>query len=239
MQVPMKADAMVIDSQRWRSAVIDGARELGLSVTDRQVRQMQAHAMDLLQWNRTTNLTAITDPRDMAVKHYLDALAPAPWIGKAARLLDAGTGGGFPGIPLKIIRPDLAVTLVDSVRKKVSFLKHAIRTLELADTVAVHGRLEQLGNHADFRGQFDVVVCRAFSSLADFAALTEIFLAPGGCLLALKGPRTDETLDLDGHDDGRPVRLGKRCFVVQVHRYRLPFSDSQRRLVRLTPISED
>jgi 16S rRNA (guanine527-N7)-methyltransferase len=174
MQVPMKADAMVIDSQRWRSAVIDGARELGLSVTDRQVRQMQAHAMDLLQWNRTTNLTAITDPRDMAVKHYLDALAPAPWIGKAARLLDAGAGGGFPGIPLKIIRPDLAVTLVDSVRKKVSFLKHAIRTLELADTVAVHGRLEQLGNHADFRGQYDVVVCRAFSSLADLTDMTMV-----------------------------------------------------------------
>ncbi len=230
---------MIIDSHRWRSAVIDGARELGLSVTDRQARQMQAHAIDLLQWNRTSNLTAITDPRDVAVKHYVDALAPAPWIGMAARLLDAGTGGGFPGIPLKIVRPDLAITLVDSQRKKVSFLKHAIRTLKLADTVAIHGRLEQLGDRLDFRGQYDVVVCRAFSSLADFAALTEIFLAPGGCLLALKGPRTDETLNLDGHNDSRPVRLGKRHFDMQVHRYRLPFSDSQRRLVRLTPLSED
>ena len=125
------------------------------------------------------------------------------------------------------------------MRKKVSFLKHAIRALELADTTAVHGRLEQLGDHPDFHGQYDLVVCRAFSSLADFAALTTAFLAPGGSLLALKGPRTDETLDLDGHDDGRAVRLGGRRYVLQVHRYRLPFLDSQRRLVRLTPLSDD
>jgi 16S rRNA (guanine527-N7)-methyltransferase len=235
----MWGDAMLIDSHQWRSAVIDGARELGLRVTDGQVRLMQSHAMALLQWNRITNLTAITDPLEVAVKHYVDALAAVPWIGEATRLLDAGAGGGFPGIPLKILRPDLALTLVDSVRKKVSFLKHAIRTLELADTAAVHGRLEQLGGHPDFHGQYDLVVCRAFSSLADFAALTTAFLAPGGSLLALKGPRTDDTLDLDGHDDGRSVRLGGRRFTVQIHRYQLPILDSQRRLVRLTPLSED
>lgn len=230
---------MIIDSHQWRSAVIDGARELGLGVTDSQVRLMQSHAMELLQWNRITNLTAITDPLDVAVKHYLDSLAALPWIGRAIRLLDAGSGGGFPGIPLKLVRPDIRLTLVDSVRKKVSFLKHVIRTLELADTGAVHGRLEQLGEQLDFRGQYDLVVCRAFSSLADFAALTTAFLAPGGSLLALKGPRTDDMLNLDAQDDGRSVQLGDRRFTVQIHRYQLPFSDSQRRLVRLTPIPED
>jgi 16S rRNA (guanine527-N7)-methyltransferase len=134
-----------IDSEQWRQTVIQGALASGVDVSDDQARIMGRHAVELLQWNRTTNLTAITDPLDVAVKHYVDAVAVAPWIDRGARILDAGSGGGFPGIPLCILRPDLSVTLVDSVRKKVSFLKYAIRMLGLTGIDAVHGRLEDLG----------------------------------------------------------------------------------------------
>ena len=128
--------------------------------------------------------------------------------------------------------------MVDSVRKKVSFLKHAVRTLGLSGIDAVHGRLEDLGLLPEYRGTFDRVVCRAFSSLEDFASLTLPFLSPGGCLLAMKGPQAsfaNETVDQK--DDG-VITLGDTSFSVHIQRYRLPFLDAQRSLVRLTPISE-
>ncbi len=230
---------MKIDSEQWRQTVIAGALTLGVEVNGDQARTMGRHARELLQWNRVTNLTAITDPLEVAVKHHVDALASAAWIGTDLRVLDAGSGGGFPGIPLKILRPDLSVTLVDSVRKKVSFLKHAIRTLGLSGINAVHGRLEDLGVLPQYHGKFDMVVCRAFSSLEDFAALTRAFLAPEGSLLALKGPQAGHAQKTANHTDDRIIRLSGTSYCMHIHRYRLPLLDSQRSLVRLTPISED
>jgi 16S rRNA (guanine527-N7)-methyltransferase len=153
-------------------------------------------------------------------------------------VLDAGSGGGFPGIPLNIVRPDLTVTMVDSVRKKVSFLKHAVRTLGLSRINAVHGRVEDLGLLPDYRGKFDRVVCRAFSSLDNFASLTLPFLSPGGCLLAMKGPQADHDHEAKNHRGDGKIILGGRTFSLHIHRYRLPLLDAQRSLVQLTPIPE-
>jgi len=228
---------MRIDSDQWQRTVIEGASALGLKVTNDQARAMGDHARLLLDWNRTTNLTAITEPMAVAIKHDVDSLAAVCWIGDAVRILDAGSGGGFPGIPLKILRPDLSITLVDSVRKKVSFLKHAIRTIGLEGIEAVHGRLEALGESPGYRGAFDMVVCRAFSSLETFAERTAGFLAPGGSLLALKGPQTDHPLETAGN--GSAIRLGGRSFTIHVHRYQLPVLNLQRRAVRLTPVAEE
>lgn len=199
---------------------------------------MGRHALELLQWSRVTNLTTITEPLDVAVKHYVDALAAAPWIGNRARVLDAGSGGGFPGIPLTILRPDLSVTLVDSVRKKVTFLKHAIRTLGLSGIDAVHGRLEDLCLLPQYAGKFDRVVCRAFSSLEDFANLTLPFLSPGGCLLAMKGPQVDHAHETANQKDDGSIVLGGTSFSMRIHRYRLPLLDARRSLVVLTPLAE-
>ena len=229
---------MNIDSDTWRQAVIEGASELGLDVSVDQARTMGRHALELLQWNRVTNLTTITEPLDVAVKHYVDALAAAPWIGDRCRVLDAGAGGGFPGIPLAILRPDLSVTLVDSVRKKVSFLKHAIRTLGLSGTDAVHGRLENLRLLPDYGGRYDRVVCRAFSSLEDFANLTLPFLAPGGSLLAMKGPQSGLAQETANQKDGGSIIFGGTSFSMRIHRYRLRLLDAPRSLVMLTPLAK-
>jgi 16S rRNA (guanine527-N7)-methyltransferase len=226
-----------IDSGKWRQTVIEGAFALGLEITDGQARCMSEHARELLQWNQVTNLTTITDPLEVALKHYVDALAVAPWIGDQARVLDAGAGGGFPGIPIKIVRPDLTITMVDSVRKKVSFLKHAVRTLGLIGIDAVHGRLEDLGPLPEYRGKFDWVVCRAFSPLDVFVSRALPFLANGGCLLAMKGPRTSLFHDTANQKDGGLITLGDTCFSIHTQRYRLPFLGLRRSLVRLTPAS--
>ena len=230
---------MKIDSDQWRQTVVSGALQLDVTVSADQAKAMGAHARELILWNRTTNLTAITEPLEVAVKHYVDSLAAHSWVKKSARVLDAGSGGGFPGIPLNILRPDLAITLVDSVRKKVSFLKHAIRTLGLKNIDAVHGRLETLGRQPEYRSRFDTVICRAFSSLEDFSARTAAFVAPGGCMVALKGPQADHPAEEGtGISDGSVIDLGGACFRISVHRYRLPILDSQRRVVRLTPMTE-
>ncbi len=213
---------------------------LGVAVSAEHARAMGRHARELIVWNQTTNLTAITDPLDVAVKHYVDSVAAAPHIGVSANVLDAGSGGGFPGIPLAILRPDLTVTLVDSVRKKISFVTHAIRTLGLQHIDAVHGRLEMLARQDAHRHAFDVVICRAFSSLQDFAALARAFVAPGGCLLALKGPRQDLPEEMPGGGQAAmTTRIGGAPFSIHVHRYRLPILNSRRRLVRLVPLNDD
>jgi 16S rRNA (guanine527-N7)-methyltransferase len=127
---------------------------------------------------------------------------------------------------------------VDSVRKKVSFLKHAIRTLGLSDIDAVHGRLEDLCLLPEYRGKFDRVVCRAFSSLEDFANLALPYLSPGGCLLAMRGLKANHSQETANQKGDGSIILGGTSFSVHIHRYRLPFLDAQRSLVRLTPISE-
>jgi hypothetical protein len=116
---------MTPQSSEWKKMVLRGARQLGIVLTPGQLDCFAQHATLLLEWNRKINLTAIVDPAEMAVKHYLDAIAPIKHIPLQGHLLDIGTGGGFPGIPLKVMRPDQPMTLIDGVRKKISFVKQA------------------------------------------------------------------------------------------------------------------
>lgn len=226
---------MEIGSPQWRQMVVDGASELGVAVSSDQVRQLEQHAKELLAWNQSVNLTAITEPREVAVKHCLDAIAPAPLISDGARVLDAGSGGGFPGIPIKIMRSDVSVSLVDSVRKKVSFLKYAIRTLGLKEIHAVHGRLEDLGASPQYREKYDLVVCRAFSSLETFVSLAVPFLRTGGRLLAMKGPQAEHGHEMPMLQEDGTVCFGNRIFYTRTVLYSLPYLDAKRSLVWLIP----
>ena len=210
-----------------------GALELGVRVSSHQVRLLERHAVELMQWNRSVNLTAITDPEEMAVKHYVDALASTPMIGDGVRILDAGSGGGFPGIPIKVLRSEVPMTLIDSVRKKVSFLKHAIRTLGLKEIHAVQGRLEDLGASPQYNGRYDLVMCRAFSSLETFVSLALPFLRKGGRLLALKGPQAEHELPKRRADG--TISMANTVFYTRTVSYTLPYCNAKRSLVWLVP----
>ena len=135
---------MEIGSKEWSRLIIEGAGAFGIDLKHHHTDQYAIHARDLVQWTKKINITSITDPFEIAVKHFLDSIAPAPLIPPGAALLDVGSGGGFPGIPLKVLIPSLTVTLVDASRKKVSFLKHVIRTLALDNINAIHYRAEDL-----------------------------------------------------------------------------------------------
>ena len=132
------------ESSEWAHILDEGAMAMGMHLEWSQIAQFAIHARELLAWNRFTNLTAITDPVEIAVKHFLDTLPVLPFIPPRSWLLDIGSGGGFPGIPLRILRPDLHIVLIDASRKKVSFEKYVIRTLGLKDIEARNIRAEEL-----------------------------------------------------------------------------------------------
>lgn len=140
----------------------------------------------LLKWNKIYNLTSIKDPKEVTIKHFEDSLSLAPFLSEGARLLDIGTGAGFPGIPLRIVRPDLHVFLLDSVRKKTDFCKNLIRELDLGPIEVIQGRAED-PILVQKLGLFDVVVSRATFSLKDFLTIAANFTKENGLGIAMKG----------------------------------------------------
>jgi 16S rRNA (guanine527-N7)-methyltransferase len=133
------------------------------------------------------------------------------------------------------MRSDVSMTLVDSVRKKVSFLKHAIRTLGLKKIHAVHGRLEDLGRSPQYRGKYDLVICRAFSSLDNFVLLSLPFLREGGRLLALKGPQAEQGYEMPKLEEDGTVLFGDTVFYTRTVPYALPYLEAKRSMVWLIP----
>jgi 16S rRNA (guanine527-N7)-methyltransferase len=205
-----------------------GSRQMDIPLTPSQVDQMACHAAQLEKWNRRINLTAITDPAAMARKHFLDAIAIHPHIhAKTKRLLDMGSGGGFPGLPLKLLNPDIQMVLLDASQKKINFLKHMIRLLGIGGIEAIHGRVEAVSNPrcGMSGGLFDGVLARGFAALDIIAGLAVPLLAGTGTIYALKGPGAGKEITQD---------LEKR-FDVQHHDYLLPFEGERRCLVRLQP----
>ena len=159
---------MKLGSESWHRLIRRAAEALGVTVDRRISDQFEAHAVEMLAWNRKVNLTAITEPREMALKHFVDSLAPLPHLKPGRRLLDIGSGAGFPGIPLKIVLPSLDVTLIDAARKRAHFMRHVIRLLKLKHIGAHHLRSEDLARDARGAPFYDVIVSRAFSSLELF-----------------------------------------------------------------------
>lgn len=230
-----------VDSSQWRALVRKGARALGIIVNERQIIQMQSHAEQLLQWNQKINLTAITDPVEMAFKHYVDAMAPVNHIPGSSAVLDIGSGGGFPGIILKIINPSLHLTLIDASRKKISFLKYVIHSLELDGIEAHHVRGEHLPKQAFAESGFDVVISRAFSALDRFVVMGVPVLRRNGMLMAMKGRRIEaemqalEQLKMSSlHADW----IRKDAFCIDVTQYTLPVLKAERSLVIMKYLQE-
>nr|MBL8411072.1 16S rRNA (guanine(527)-N(7))-methyltransferase RsmG [Dechloromonas sp.] len=164
-----------------------GLAELGIELSAEQQDKLLAFRDLLLKWNKTYNLTALRDPEQAISHHLLDSLAILPHIGDGP-LLDVGSGGGLPGIPLAIARPELSVSMVDAVQKKATFLQQAAIQLGLKNVSAHHARVEQMS------GQYAQISSRAFAELKLFVELTRHLLAPGGRWLAMKGVRPDDEI---------------------------------------------
>ena len=216
---------MNIGSEQWKKLVEKGAANLNIQIDRKITDQFSTHAAELIKWNQTINLTAITDPLEVGVKHFLDSIAPARVMPLCGRMLDIGSGGGFPGIPLKILVPSLSVTLIDASRKKVSFLKHIIRNMKLIEIDARQIRAEELAKEKPAKNCFDVIICRAFSRLDKIIFKALPLLAKDGIIIAMKGKLSESELE----------SAGKCDLSLTVEKYKLPFLELERTLVIISP----
>lgn len=162
-----------------------GARELGIKLAREEMASFDLFAEELKKWSKKINITAITDDAGIAVKHFIDSLSLLKVVRPPGRLLDIGSGAGFPSLPMKIVAPDLDIVSVDAVVKKISFQKQMVRLLKLTQFNATHLRAETLG--AEYPEYFDWVVSRAFSDLVSFVTLALPLLKQDGRIVAMKG----------------------------------------------------
>lgn len=205
-----------------------GAADLGVELDRQQLDRFALLSVELRKWNRKINLTAIDSEHEIVVKHFVDSLAAAKVVRGTGMLLDMGSGGGFPALPLKILYPELGVVSVDAVEKKIIFQRHAARLLGLSDFTALHARVETLADAS--AGRFDWITSRAFAELATFASLAAPLLKPDGRMVALKGP--------EGEAEARAAAeslssLGIR--VQEIVTFSLPSSGDRRSLVVMAP----
>ena len=230
-------EMMQIGSKKWQNLIYEGAKKLDIQIDKPKIEKFAIHAIELMKWNQKTNLTAITDPFEVAVKHFLDSIVPVKIIPLNASLLDIGSGGGFPGIPLKICLPSLSVTLIDASRKKVSFLKHIIRILELKNIDALHIRAEDFADKPDVAKTFNVIISRALSSMTSFAMTALPFLKKEGVIIAMRGNVSIDDIQLlrSSVKKRHAILMDEdtEAFELSVKRYSLPYLKSDRSMVSL------
>ncbi len=178
-----------------RDLLVDGANTFGIRLNEEQVEAFDLYLRELLKWNQKMNLTAIRSEKGVVLKHFLDSLSAYPFLSRRTSLLDIGSGAGFPGIPLKIVQPNLNLTLIDSVRKKIDFQKHVIRLLGLKGVEAIHSRIQDRETLEPLNERFDAVISRAFSNLETLLSVAFPFLRKGGILLAMRGELKKDGID--------------------------------------------
>ena len=219
---------MIIERDRFLKMFAD----VGIELTEEQMYRLGMYSEMLVQWNEKINLTAITDPEGISIKHFFDSIYPFSLveIPKGSTLIDVGTGAGFPSCPVKIWRDDIKLTLLDSLQKRITFLAQLSDSLSLGAT-CIHSRAEDLGNSSEFREKFDFATARAVANLTDLCEYCMPFVKVGGKFLALKGSDAQE--EIKQARDAVKLLGGK---ISLVQEYTLPNGDG-RTLVVIDKIS--
>ncbi|TWH46629.1 16S rRNA (guanine(527)-N(7))-methyltransferase RsmG [Sporomusa sp. KB1] len=178
----------------FQDILAKAAAEYGLNLVPEQLAAMDSYYQQLVVWNEKVNLTAITEPYEVAVKHMIDSLScyQEELFTPGVRIIDVGTGAGFPGIPLKIFQQDIKLTLMDSLNKRLNFLRAVIDDLSLDGVYTVHARAEEAGKNKQYREQYQLAVSRAVARLNVLCELCLPFVKVGGCFIALKGAQYEE-----------------------------------------------
>lgn len=211
----------------------DAARELDIRLDDHQVSQFVKYHEEILLWNKKINLVSRQSSLAIPIKHFIDSLTALPFLGhKDSKVLDIGSGGGFPALPLKIAAPRMDMHLIESSHKKVSFLKHCVRSLGLGKVTVIAARVEELEKSGEQVNGFDAVISRATFKLPAFIVAGAPFLRPGGILLAMKGAKfSDEIKAAAGVMQSAGLRFCSR------HEIRLPLSGDPRNIVLYQKLS--
>ncbi len=197
-----------------------------VDLSNKQINLFEKYKELLIEWNEKINLTAITEEDEIVLKHFIDSLSIAKYVDKNCKLIDIGTGAGFPGIPIKIFYEDLEVTLLDSLNKRVTFLKDVIGKLELKKIDAIHSRAEECACNAIYREKYDIAVARAVSNLSTLLEYLMPYVKVGGKCICMKGPNINEELNLSKN---ALRELGGE--IEMIENFKLPDSNLERNII--------
>ena len=179
--------------------------KLNLTLTEEQIEKFYNYMNLLIEWNKKINLTAIVEPKDIILKHFIDSLTIEKYIKKGENIIDVGTGAGFPGIPLKIAREDLKITLADSLNKRINFLNEVINKLDLKNIETIHTRAEELGKNKKYREKFDIATSRAVANMSTLSEYLIPFIkVKGGCICM-------KSSDIDTELENAKKAINKEC----------------------------
>ena len=217
-----------MDKDRLTRLFLQASQEVGVTLTESQHELFWLYLQELLEWNRTFSLTGMKNLDDIIIKNFIDSLTPLPYLDSSGSLLDIGSGAGFPSIPLKIGCPVLEVQLVEASRKKVSFIKHLIRTLGLKGVSVLHSRVEEMEQP---ERPFRTIISRAFRRPAPLLQLVAPLLEPSTTLVAMLGPTTREE-----HNELEDLASAQSLEVSRVVSLELPRGRGGRTLVFFTKI---
>ncbi len=200
--------------------------KMSISLNKEQYDQFYAYMVLLIEWNEKINLTAITEPQEIILKHFVDSLTIAKYIEEGKTIIDMGTGAGFPGIPLKIYRNDVKVVLADSLNKRIKFLNEVIEKLQLKNIETIHCRAEELGKNKEYREKFDYATSRAVANLSTLSEYLLPFVKLNGSGIFMKTMEIDEELE----NAKKAIKiLGGR--IEKVNKFEIPESDLGRSII--------
>lgn len=205
--------------------------EIGILLQEEQINQFYTYMELLLEWNKKINLTAIINPEEIILKHFIDSMTIAKYIKENKKLIDVGTGAGFPGIPLKIIREDIEITLLDSLNKRVNFLNEVIEQLKLKKITAIHSRAEELGKNKKYRENFDYATSRAVANLSTLAEYLMPFVKLNGACISMKGFNVETEIE-----ESKKAILILGGEIKNIEKFQLPKSDINRNIIIINKV---
>jgi 16S rRNA (guanine527-N7)-methyltransferase len=218
-----------------KELLIKASDELGINLNETQINQFLLYKKLLLEWNEKINLTAIIDENEIILKHFVDCLSIGAVynIAPNTRIIDVGTGAGFPGVPIKIAYPEVNMTLLDSLNKRITFLDELSLQLGLENVNLVHARAEDGGQNKLYREKYDLCASRAVANLAVLAEYCLPFVAVTGHFVALKGPDVEEELN---ESKVAIKKLGGE--IIDVKKVKIPYSDINHSIVIIRKIRQ-
>lgn len=210
--------------------LVNICNKINIEISDDQINCFEKYYELLIEKNKVMNLTAITDKEDVIVKHFIDSIALIPYltdkginINNKLKIIDIGTGAGFPGLPLKIMMPDVKFTLLDSLNKRVSFLNEVIDELKLKDIEALHGRAEDYASDSKYREKYDICVSRAVANLSTLSEYCIPFVKEDGYFISYKAGESEE--EINNSKNAIKILGGK---INKVEEFVLPGTDASR-----------